>query len=134
MLPSRASSQWRRHSLSAWSEVLISAPSLRRSALCVALSSLRSVPAQSTSVSTAGRATPPPPPPPPRGGLPVAEPTVRRMTACEREDSALAPVDCVARLALACSTTARKSAAQLSGSLAAPSMQHLPEASCCSRT
>mmetsp|Transcript_19231 Transcript_19231/g.44915 ORF Transcript_19231/g.44915 Transcript_19231/m.44915 type:complete len:278 (+) Transcript_19231:253-1086(+) len=89
-----AAAMARRHSLSACSDALISAPSRLRSAVWCAESSLRSVPAQSTSTSLPAEGCPLPP---------LSPACARRLetsiksTACEREESWFIEVAAVAR-------------------------------------
>mmetsp|Transcript_35532 Transcript_35532/g.105876 ORF Transcript_35532/g.105876 Transcript_35532/m.105876 type:complete len:270 (-) Transcript_35532:588-1397(-) len=103
--PASVATHWRMHSCSTCSDALISAPSLRRSELCVAESSFLSEPAQSTRVSTAagGRRLPA------HGPSAADEQSSIVQTAWERDETALAPVACVARRDFAVASAASSS-------------------------
>mmetsp|Transcript_42825 Transcript_42825/g.105571 ORF Transcript_42825/g.105571 Transcript_42825/m.105571 type:complete len:309 (-) Transcript_42825:81-1007(-) len=118
-----AAAMARRHSLSACSDALISAPSRLRSAVWCAESSLRSVPAQSTSTSLPAEGCPLPP---------LSPACARRLetsiksTACEREEVTLAAVSSVARRLLPKLMTAVSSSAELTERRVAPTSATLP--------
>mmetsp|Transcript_5279 Transcript_5279/g.16940 ORF Transcript_5279/g.16940 Transcript_5279/m.16940 type:complete len:221 (-) Transcript_5279:379-1041(-) len=123
--PASVATHWRMHSCSTCSDALISAPSLRRSELCVAESSFLSEPAQSTRVSTAagGRRFPA------HGPSAADEQSSSVQTAWERDETALAPVACVARRDFAVASAASSSLEEVKSAEESPNTCVTPLAS-----